>query len=67
MNQTKYNNTTINTTSKGAFIDDVFVPYKKGMKGNSVSIINGKVYVDGHEMKNGKWKMTLIGIWNWLF
>jgi len=67
MSYIKYNNKTINTTSKGVFIDDVFVPYKKGMKGNSTSIINGKVYVDGYKLKAGKWKRTLLGLWNWLF
>jgi len=67
MNQIQYNNKTINTTSTGVFIDNIFIPYKKGMKGNSTSIINGKIYVDGYELKEGKWKRTLMGLWNLLF
>jgi len=67
MSYIKCNNKTINTTSKGVFIDDIFVPYKKGMSGYSTSIINGKIYVDGYELRAGKWKRTLLGLWNWLF
>ena len=67
MNKITYNNKTINTTSTGVFIDNIFIPYKKGMKGNATSIINGKIYVDGYELKAGKWKRTLMGLWNLLF
>lgn len=26
---------------------------------NNITTINGKVYIDGYEFKNGKWKKTL--------
>jgi len=32
------------------------------MKGNSTSIINGKIYVDGYELRAGKWKLTFMGV-----
>lgn len=32
-------------------------------KGNSSTIINGKVYIDGYEFDNGKWKKTLRALW----
>ena len=35
--------------------------------GRSGTIINGKVYIDGYEFKDGKWKKTLMGLWHLLF
>jgi len=64
MNKITYNNKTINTTSKGVFIDDIFVPYKKGMKGNSTSIINGKFMLMDMSLKqeNGREHLCHYGI-----
>lgn len=36
-------------------------------KGNNSTIIDGKVYLDGYEFKNGKWKKTLKALWYKLF
>ena len=33
----------------------------------NTSIINGKVYIDGYEFKNGKWKKTLRTWWHLWF
>ena len=33
----------------------------------SVTNINGKVYIDGYEYKNGKWKKTLRAWWHLWF
>jgi hypothetical protein len=33
----------------------------------SVTTINGKVYIDGYEYKNGKWKKTLRAWWHLWF
>lgn len=41
------------------------VPGKGG--GESVTIINGKVYVDGYEFKNGKWKKTIKSLYHYWF
>lgn len=34
---------------------------------NSVTTINNKVYIDGYEFKNGKWKKTLRAWWHLWF
>lgn len=33
-------------------------------KGRNSTIINNKVYIDGYELVNGKWKKTLIALWH---
>lgn len=33
-------------------------------KGYNSTIINGKVYLDGYEFINGKWKKTLRALWH---
>ena len=36
-------------------------------KGYSSTVIDGKVYIDGYEFKNGKWKRTPRALWHLLF
>lgn len=48
-------------------INGIKYPWVKGMKGNCISSINEKTYIDGYELKNGKWKKTLAGLWNLIF
>ena len=36
-------------------------------KGRNSTVINGKVYIDGYEFKNGKWKRTLRALWHLWF
>ena len=36
-------------------------------KGYNSTVINGKVYIDGYEFKNGKWKRTLRALWHLWF
>lgn len=36
-------------------------------KGYNSTVINGKVYLDGYEYKNGKWQVTLKALWHLLF
>ena len=36
-------------------------------KCRSITIINNKVYIDGYEFKNGKWKKTLRAWWHLWF
>ena len=33
-------------------------------KGHNSTIINNKVYLNGYELVNGKWKKTLIALWH---
>lgn len=33
-------------------------------KGRNSTIINNKIYIDGYELVNGKWKRTLKALWH---
>lgn len=57
----------VNQKEKSIIIDGVTYEFPKGMKGNSISTINNKTYIDGFELVNGKWKRTLIGLYHLLF
>ena len=35
--------------------------------GNNLTIINNKIFIDGYELVDGKWKKTLRGLWHLLF
>ena len=35
--------------------------------GHNSTVINGKVYIDGYEFKDGEWKRTLRALWHLLF
>ena len=35
--------------------------------GTNITTINGKVYVNGYELKNGKWKITLRSLFHLFF
>ncbi|MFW5962163.1 MAG: hypothetical protein ACOCQR_00930 [bacterium] len=37
--------------------------YKVPGRGKNVSIVNGKIFVNGFELVNGKWKRTLKALW----
>lgn len=32
-------------------------------KGRNVTVVNNRVYIDGYEFVNGKWKKTLRALW----
>lgn len=32
--------------------------------GYNTTVIDGKVYIDGYEFKDGKWKKTLRALWH---
>ena len=34
------------------------------VKGHNSTIINNKVYINGYELINGKWKKTLRALWH---
>lgn len=50
----RQNDTTIITTYKEVIIDDKV--YEKPGIGDRISIRNGKVYINGYELVNGKWQ-----------
>jgi hypothetical protein len=60
-------NTSIRIEDNKIFINGVEVERPAGMKGYSISQINDKIYMDGYELKNGKWKRTLKGLFHYLF
>jgi hypothetical protein len=33
-------------------------------EGRNVTVINNRVYIDGYEFVNGKWKKTLRALWH---
>ena len=33
-------------------------------EGNNMSIVDNKVFIDGYELINGKWKRTLKALWH---
>ena len=47
-------------------VDGVELP-KPPTSCHNTTIINGKVYIDGYEFKNGKWKKTLRAWWHLWF
>jgi hypothetical protein len=61
------NGTKIEILNDKMYINDVEVKKPFGMKGNIVSQINGKLYVDGYAYNDGKWKRTLLAIWHYIF
>lgn len=65
MNYQSYNGISSITDSsrRVTTINVIEYPWVKGMKGKSISQINGKVYIDGYELKNGEWKRTLLGLY----
>ena len=49
-------------------INGVEIPLPPATKeGRNISIINGKVFVDGYEWKNGKWQKTLRALYHKYF
>ena len=45
-----------------AIVDGVKMPPCPA-KGRNLTMINNKVYIDGYETVNGKWKKTLKALW----
>lgn len=42
---------------------------KKGLFGidGSISLVNGRVYINGYELVNGKWKVTIGSLFHLFF
>jgi hypothetical protein len=62
--------TTVIQSGKKLIIDgkEYDLPKKKKWNdGCSVSLINGKVYVDGFELIDGEWKRTLKALFHYIF
>lgn len=46
-------------SERTVYIKGKTIKFHPNMKGNNVTTINGKVYIDGFEYKNRAWKRTL--------
>lgn len=57
-----------NTTIQGnqVWINGTLLP-PAPCKGDDLTIINNKVFIDGYEFKNGKWRRTLRAFWHLWF
>lgn len=66
------NNGKVEVIDNQVFVDGKQLPpLPKNVKGNSISSIqteiNYKIFIDGYEFKNGKWKKTLKALWHKYF
>ena len=41
--------------------------FPEGMRGQNITTINNKIYIDGFELVNGEWKKTLKALWYKIF
>lgn len=48
------------------FADGTVLPPCPG-KGNNITTINGKIYINGYEFKRGKWRRTIKAIYHMIF
>ena len=60
-------NTTVIQSNGKIIINGSEIESPKNSSSNNVAVINGKVYVDGYEFKNGEWKKTIMALWHKYF
>ena len=60
------NNNIVRVLGNRVWINGKELPLAPG-KGRNVTQIDGKVYIDGYEFKNGKWRRTLAALWHLWF
>jgi hypothetical protein len=51
-------------SGRSAIVNGKTFPFLDKMKGNSVTIINSKCFIDGYELIDGQWKKTLKAFWH---
>ncbi|EJW13918.1 hypothetical protein M5X00_26075 [Paenibacillus alvei] len=62
------NGIVINANDKVVFRSGKKIEIPSYIRGNNITNINGKIYIDGYELlPNGKWKRTLKAMWHKLF
>lgn len=52
----------IDSNKRIAYVNGEKIKFKDKMKGTNLTTINGKIYVDGYELVNGKWERTIKSI-----
>lgn len=65
MNSIQMNNNTM-INGNQVWINGIPLP-PAPCKGNNVTSINGKIYIDGYEFKKGKWRHTIRALWHLWF
>jgi hypothetical protein len=66
--QMQNDNTCISSSTKrSTIINGTEYKWNDKMKGNNSTQINGKVYIDGYELVDGKWTKTLKALWYKIF
>ena len=66
MNQFQLSKNVIISNNK-VWIDGKELPPVPVKSSHSITQIDNKVYIDGFEFKNGKWRRTIKAIWHLLF
>jgi methyl coenzyme M reductase subunit D len=41
--------------------------YPKPSKGNNITQVNEKIFINGYQFKNGKFKRTILSMWYYYF
>jgi len=57
----------VSVNNRTVTINGLSYPMLESMHGNSSSIIDNKIFIDGYELKNGKWKKTIRALWHLWF
>lgn len=57
----------VNSKERVVVMGSQVVPFHKNMRGNNITTINGKCYIDGYELVKGKWKRTFWALWHLIF
>lgn len=58
----QHNNKNIVIIGGKVYIDGIKIP-DCPKEGYSSTIVNGRIYLNGYEWKNNKWKRTLKALW----
>lgn len=68
MSVVKSNGIIVNSGKRFVIKDGKYYEIPKHIKGNNVTTINDKIYINGYELKkNGSWKRTIIALWHMIF
>lgn len=54
-------------SDSSVFMDGMTYPLPNDKEYHSSTIINNDVFIDGYELKKGKWKRTIRAMWHLLF
>lgn len=57
----------VNSRERYIEINGKRYPFPKGVKGHCISQVNNHIYIDGREFKDGKFKITLRGLYHLFF